>query len=450
MDIETVNQVTPILYDNGYRILQIYSFAETDEKHVGMLLDWMSPPVGAKVVDMGCGVGEVARLMKESRPDLNFTLVNLSDVQLAYCPPEDQCLANFLAVPRASASYDCASFMFAIGHENIDAGLREAFRLLKDDGTLFVCDMERFGGDGAAMAELVQYQVLRRDEFRAAAVAAGFEEIACQVPDVVRNIGPEVCGADYEQIFGDVGPIVWKFRKISALERHKNIVLQFSGGKDSIACLMLLKEHLHRITVLWMNTGAAFPETIAQMASVRAMCPNFIEVSGAQPESIASQGYPVDVLPLRNDKHVQFLTQQERLPLQGFMACCFNNLMQPMHLATLELGATLIIRGQKAADHHKSPVTSGAVLGGVEFWFPIDDWTDAKVMEYVADSGLLPMHYEDANTSLDCWDCTAYRAENQWKQPYLERHHPDKAAEVRRRLVLIKQEIMNDLQHMGV
>lgn len=237
---------------------------------------------------------------------------------------------------------------------------------------------------------------------------------------------------------------------LSPLDRHERIVLQFSGGKDSIACLMLLRAHLHRITVLWMNTGAAFPETVAQMAAVRAMCPHFVEVSGQQPASIADKGYPVDVLPLRNDKHVQFMTQQTRLPLQGFMACCFNNLMQPMHAATLALGATLIIRGQKASDHHKSPISSGAVLGDLEFWFPIEDWTDEQVLAYAADSGLLPAHYEDANTSLDCWDCTAYRAENQWKLPYLDKHHPEKAAEVRRRLVLIKNEILNDMQHLGV
>jgi len=236
----------------------------------------------------------------------------------------------------------------------------------------------------------------------------------------------------------------------SPLDRHDNIVLQFSGGKDSICCLLLLREHLHRITVLWMNTGAALPETLAQMELVRAMCPNFVEVAGRQPEQVEANGYPVDVLPVRNHRETQFLTQQQRVPLQGFLACCYANLMQPMHEATLAAGATLIIRGQKAADHHKSPVKSGDTMAGAEYWFPLEGWTDAQVMGYIKGSALLPAHYADANTSLDCWSCTAYLQENQWKLPYLKKHHPEKGAEVQRRLILIRQEIMNDLQHMGV
>lgn len=237
---------------------------------------------------------------------------------------------------------------------------------------------------------------------------------------------------------------------MEALSRHEKIVFQFSGGKDSIACLLMLKGHLRRITVLWTNTGAAFPETIAQIECVKAMCPNFIEARGHQPEHIEANGYPVDVLPVRNHLQSQYLTQQTRLPLQGFLGCCAENLMRPMHEATLATGATLIIRGQKLADHHKSPVRSGDIIGGVEFWFPIESWSDAEVMDFVKDSDLLPSHYSDANTSLDCWSCTAYLAENQWKLPYMKKHHPEKAAEVKKRLIMIREEIMSDMAHMGV
>lgn len=235
---------------------------------------------------------------------------------------------------------------------------------------------------------------------------------------------------------------------MNPLDRHKTIVLQFSGGKDSLACLLLLKEHLHRITVVWVNTGAAFPETLAQMEVVRAMCPHFVEVHGRQVEQIAEHGFPVDVLPMRNHLQIQYAAQQRRAPLQGFMQCCWHSLMLPMHEATMEMGATLIIRGQKADDHHKSAVKSGDVVDGIEYWFPVEDWTDTEVLEYVQDSGLLPAHYEHANTSLDCWSCTAYLGENQWKLSYLKKHHPEKAIEVQRRLNIIRQEIQSDLQYL--
>lgn len=236
----------------------------------------------------------------------------------------------------------------------------------------------------------------------------------------------------------------------SPLSRHHNIVLQFSGGKDSIACLLLLIEHLDRITVLWMNPGETLPETYAQMERVRAICPNFIEVHSDLSGHIEKNGYPVDLLPIRNEKPVQFLTQINRLPLQGFMACCIANLMQPMHAATLAQGATLIIRGQKDADDHRSPVRSGSVIGEVEYWFPVQEWTDEQVLDFIEDSGLLPENHDRSHTSLDCWSCTAYLAEHKWKQPYLEKFHPGKAAEVRRRLILIKNEILSELKNLEV
>lgn len=227
-------------------------------------------------------------------------------------------------------------------------------------------------------------------------------------------------------------------------------VLEFSGGKDSVACLMLLKDELKDITVLWANSGDCFPETIEQMQKVRAICPNFIEVKGNQPAVIAEKGYPVDVLPVRNYAPVQELAQMKRVKLQGFLECCFNSFLLPMHNVAKALGATEIIRGQKLADHHKSPLKDGDVVDGVAYRFPLQDWTDEEVMEFVKGSELLPKHYEEARTSLDCMHCTAYLAENQWKLRYLEKNHPKQGAEVRRRLKIIRDEVMLDMEHFKV
>ena len=184
------------------------------------------------------------------------------------------------------------------------------------------------------------------------------------------------------------------------------------------------------------------------MEVVKSLCKNFVVIQGIQPEIIKAHGFPVDVLPIRNRTIVQEAAQQHRPKLQGFLDCCYRSLMAPMHEATLAMGATTIIRGQKSCDHHKSPVKNGDVIDGVTYWFPIEGWSDDQVMAYIAESSLLPKHYAEARTSMDCMHCTAYLAENQWKLPYLKKHYPAAALEVESRLQIIRREVEKDMAHL--
>ncbi len=234
---------------------------------------------------------------------------------------------------------------------------------------------------------------------------------------------------------------------LEPLNRHENIVFQFSGGKDSLVCLHLLREYLHRITVVWMNPGDPLPELRAQMERVKEICPKFVEIHKDKFLQIAAYGFPVDVLPLRNQAELQgFLEDKRAMPLQSFMHCCENNMWIPTHQVTKQLGATLVIRGQKNSDGHKGPMRSGEVADGVELFFPIEAWTDAEVLEFIKDNEFLPENFEAGNNSLECWDCTAYLAEHTWKKTYLEKHHPEKAAEVSRRVIHIKREVMKEFE----
>ncbi len=46
------------------------------------------------------------------------------------------------------------------------------------------------------------------------------------------------------------------------MEGHERIALECSGGRDSLALVHLLRPELDRITVFWLNTGAAIPQTV--------------------------------------------------------------------------------------------------------------------------------------------------------------------------------------------
>ncbi|MFM0170609.1 phosphoadenosine phosphosulfate reductase family protein [Paraburkholderia sediminicola] len=83
----------------------------------------------------------------------------------------------------------------------------------------------------------------------------------------------------------------------NTITKHERIALQFSGGKDSLAMLHLMRKHWDRMTVYWVNPGDAFPETIALVESVRALVPHFVEIAANQPQVIAQFDIPMDLLP---------------------------------------------------------------------------------------------------------------------------------------------------------
>lgn len=224
-------------------------------------------------------------------------------------------------------------------------------------------------------------------------------------------------------------------------------VLQFSGGKDSLACLYLLEPRWSEITVAWVNTGAAFPETLEQMERIRALVPHFHEIRSRQ--SIETEGYPVDVLPISSTSLGQQVEGAKDHRFQSRYACCAAALWIPMQQAMRELGATIIIRGEKRADHMRGGLLDGQVVEGIEYQFPLIDWTDAEVLAYLKERGIaLPKNYELMSTSLDCWNCTAYLAQNVQKFTYLREHHPEKYWHVRSVLADLQTALSKSLQPM--
>lgn len=233
---------------------------------------------------------------------------------------------------------------------------------------------------------------------------------------------------------------------MSPLDCHTVSVLQFSGGKDSLACLYSMERDWHRIIVAWVNTGDAFPETIEQMAYIRGMVPHFKEVRSHQPAQIVEHGWPVDMLPVTRTAYGRHVDGHEAPLMQPYASCCAANLWLPMQDAMREMGATLLIRGTRLSDARKSMIRSGAVVDGVEYYHPIEDWSDAEVRSFLGDR--LPAHYATTETSLDCKLCTAYLYENKGKMRYMAQHHPYAHTEVMRRLSDIRAVAEAELTHI--
>ena len=237
-----------------------------------------------------------------------------------------------------------------------------------------------------------------------------------------------------------------KARIAAVIARHDKIVLQLSGGKDSLACLELLRDHWDKITVIWANAGDPFPETIEQMARIRARVPHFQEVRSDQPVQIESMGWPVDLIPVRNTPYGRMLQSHDEPIMQGWVLCCNSNVWQPMMKAVFDLGATLVIRGMKRIDGRKGPEKPGQVAHGIEFLLPVYEWSHDDVFDYLEREGVeLPPHYAYVKTSLDCMLCTACINENVGKMRYLRDRHPKHFGEVQRRLGMIADAVRSEL-----
>lgn len=233
------------------------------------------------------------------------------------------------------------------------------------------------------------------------------------------------------------------------LSRHERAVLHFSGGKDSLACLHLLRPWWDRVDVLWGNPGAALPETYRFMTAIRQMVPNFHVAFGEQPDWLAAHGIPVDVLPVRSGPGRSFV-DVPGMRMQSFVDCCAHNLWAPMDRMTRALGATLVIRGQRDGDALKAPIRSGHVEDGITYCLPIQYWTDDDVMAYLRDVGaeLPPTYAAGVKHSVDCWNCTAYGHQAE-RFAYLREKHPKDWQALRPLLREVKRVIEADSAYLN-
>lgn len=166
-DLQAVNAATDIALASGHRVLQTHRFASTDIDQVKYLLDLMNPIEGGIVLDAGCGVGEVSRIMSQLRPDLKFILLNISEHQLAHCPTGPQfihVLGDCHSMKFADECVDAIMYSSTLCQLDTEVALKEAYRVLKIGGVLLINDMVRTGGDGQEMERLLAARVLGLSE----------------------------------------------------------------------------------------------------------------------------------------------------------------------------------------------------------------------------------------------------------------------------------------------
>jgi phosphoadenosine phosphosulfate reductase len=135
--------------------------------------------------------------------------------------------------------------------------------------------------------------------------------------------------------------------------------------------------------------------------------------------------------------------------VQTPFSCCSANIWEPLGQAVNDLHATLVIRGQRASDVKRAPIKSGTVLGGIEYWFPLEAWSEHEVRTFLEGMDVpLPESYGYFNSSMDCMTCTAYLGENIGKVRYLRERYPLVHEVVKGRMAQINAAVQAELDVM--
>ena len=239
----------------------------------------------------------------------------------------------------------------------------------------------------------------------------------------------------------------------AAMSRHNNVALCFSGGKDSLACLHLMRDYWPRLTVVWGNPGDPYPETLSIMDSVRNLVGRFKEVKGDVLNNIKANGFPCDMVPISATSVGRVCEKSEdKFVLQSRYQCCSQNFWFPVHNELVAIGITLKVMGQRAAEELTAPITSGSIINdGIECLLPVENWTSDQVITYLKSINIdLPRWYSYGIPSPDCMQCTAYLTENKGRLGYLRKFYPEAAIEHERRLRLIQKAQRRDEQLLKI
>lgn len=432
-----VARYTQQLTAEGVRLLNFWRLAPTEREHVAGLLELLDLPLGATVCDLGSGTGELARLAVTLRPDLRFTLVNDNAWQLTQSPPQaTTLLADMAKTDLPSGTFDAVVLAYALGHGDPAAVLTEASRLLRVDGKLLVHDIwsstqkraERFFNDlnyhiHPVPALVVWAQLVGLDHWRA-------------LPDKFLAPGATLEAAVQAGMLDDVQHGVRVFTKSARPHAltGKSVALQFSGGKDSLACLYLLRPFLSDLTVYWCDTGDGCPETRAVVEALRERIPRFVEVQSDVRQWRRTHGFPTDLVPA--DHH--WLGQQygmSAFPLTNRFDCCMANLMIPLHDRMVADGVDVVIRGTKLCDTGRVPAEGRVPGAPYDVLLPVRDWSHAQVFAYLESVGAprnaIYDHFK-AISAPECMGCTAWWGDG--KAQYFLAQHPEQVDQYRANL----------------
>ena len=189
-----------------------------------------------------------------------------------------------------------------------------------------------------------------------------------------------------------------------------------------MACLFLMRDSLD--FAIYVDTGYAYPETLEMVNIARAMLPVHVVRTDRKGQN-EREGIPADVVPIDWTSFGQSISSVKPVKVQGYLGCCSVNLSAPLLRAAIDAGVTELVYGERFAESHKSTAKDGDIVCGIKRLHPIESWTDDEVMAYLATKMDIPAHFSIKHSSLDCYDCTAFRKDSADRVEWMREKYPE-------------------------
>ncbi len=214
--------------------------------------------------------------------------------------------------------------------------------------------------------------------------------------------------------------------------------MHFSGGKDSLACVHLMRANWDKITLYHVDTGDLLPEIREIVDAVANMVPRFVRIHTDSAQWMRDIGLPSDLVPTTSTRAGLAIGASEQRIVDRF-DCCASNIMAPLHEKMLQDGITLVVRGTKRADLVRLPAEGGPTGMGYDLWLPLLDWSHDDVFAYLREVGApICRVYEHKVNAPECATCPAWWTEG--RAAYLKQHHPSLYATYRAKLERVSRE----------
>jgi ubiquinone/menaquinone biosynthesis C-methylase UbiE len=110
--------------------------------HVQLILEYLGDLSRGRALDVGCGKGRFARIVKDKNRDATVVGLDLAEAMLTFVPPEVfPCSASMTQMPFANESFDAAYATESLEHAvDIEQAVAEICRVVKPGGKIVIID----------------------------------------------------------------------------------------------------------------------------------------------------------------------------------------------------------------------------------------------------------------------------------------------------------------------